>query len=74
MSGPRVPCPVCGRWLAPGCRGLVPWHRRPDWIGAPLAYCPGSGALAPAADLFPDAPQADAIPAPGVQASLPLEG
>lgn len=73
------PCPVCGRALPATTAGRVPWHRTPDGrpdlaaIG-PMHRCPGSGALAAAGDLFPDAPAVAPLPAPGAQSDLFPEG
>ena len=74
MTAPAVPCPVCGRRLPPDTRGRVPWHRyhAPQYERAfgTTAKCPGSGAFAPAGDLFTDAPTVPALPAPAAQGSL----
>lgn len=77
-TAPTVPCPVCGRRFAPtvkvpsGVPG-VPLHSPPyGEIADRHGNCPGSGALAPVGDLFPDAPTVPALPAPGAQSSLDL--
>lgn len=74
MTAPLAPCPVCGRRLPPTAYGRLPHHVNAA-PGRPCGLrCPGSGALAPAGDLFPDAPQAPAIPATGQQGTLFPEG
>lgn len=71
MTATLAPCPVCGRSLAPTTAGRIPYHREPALVGvAGSPSCRGSGALAPAGDLFPDAPTVPALPAPGAQGSL----